>query len=64
MAQYHNLVKYCRVCGHFVDSAKVIYISDHAATLSCPLCLEVLCQPIELECRFLGVCQLLLQVDL
>ena len=36
---------------HFVDSAEeVIYTSDQAATLLCPLCLEVLDQPIELAC--------------
>ena len=36
---------------HFVDSAEeVIYTSDQAATLLCPICLEVLDQPIELAC--------------
>ena len=36
----------------FVDSAEeVIYTSDQAATLLCPLCLEVLDQPTELACN-------------
>ena len=50
-AAYAHIKQLVKSLPHFVDSAEeVIYTSDQAATLLCPLCLEVLDQPIELAC--------------
>ena len=51
MAAIGHIKELAKSLPSFVDSAEeVIYTSDQDATVLCPLCLEVLDQPIELAC--------------